>query len=112
MDTQNNEVKKLLENEAFLEGLVDAETPEELAEVLKANNLELEEGLTIEKAFEVCQASKTDELSEEALEDVAGGVVITLGIAATWMVSSALLGFFTSYGYHTVKDAVKSKKKK
>lgn len=108
MNTQNEDVRKLMENEQFLEGLIEAKDPEELATVLKDNNIELPEGETIEEAFETVQAHKTDELTEEALEDVAGGIVITASVAACYVVSTALLGFFTSYGYQTIK---KSKKK-
>ena len=50
MNIQDESFKQFLENEEFLEGLLDAKNPEELAVVLKANNIELPEGETIEMA--------------------------------------------------------------
>ena len=96
---QNEEARKLMENEEFLKGLVEAKNPEELAAVLKANNIELPEGETIEQAYEAVQAHKTDELTEDSLEEVAGGIIITASVAACFVVSSAMLGFYAGYGY-------------
>lgn len=112
MNIQDESFKQFLENEEFLEGLLDAKNPEELAVVLKANNIELPEGETIEMAFDAVQAHKTDELTEDDLEEVAGGVIITASVAACYVVSCALIGFFAGYGYASIKGGSKKKKKK
>ncbi len=102
-------VQKLLENEQFLEGLVNAETPEELGVVFKENNIVLAEGETLEDAFAAAQAAKTDELNEDSLEEVSGGVVLALTTAACFVVGSGLVSFFASYGYRSIKKGSKKK---
>ena len=70
-------VAELMENEEFLKAMLDANTPEELIAVYERNNLVLGE-ISPEEAFQAIQAEKakaaaSDELSEDDLDDVAGG---------------------------------------
>ena len=65
--------------EEILKELAKVETVEELNAVLAANNIQLEEGVTPE-AFLDAMKNGDGELSEDDLGDVAGGVVITLGM--------------------------------
>ena len=62
--------------EEILQKLAEVETVEELNAVLEANNIPLEEGVTPE-AFLAAMKSDSDELNEDALDDVAGGTDIS-----------------------------------
>ena len=55
-------MKKIMENEAFLKGLVDVESPETLAKLFAENKIELEEGTSIEEAFETVKRIQNGEL--------------------------------------------------
>ena len=68
----NENMEKLMANEELLKGLVECTTPDELMKVLKDNSVELEKGLTPEEAFKAVKQYQTDELDEEALENVSG----------------------------------------
>ena len=100
-------LKKLMENKALLEGLVDVQTPDDLAKLLAENNIELEEGLSMEKAFELVKKGQTDELTEEDVENVNGGIVLSIAIGAVgaFVLASAALCFIGGYAYQTVKNA-------
>ena len=52
---------------------------------------------------ESAQIHQTGEISEEDLGQVAGGILITGTTALLFTVAAAELGFFTSYGYRTIK---------
>jgi hypothetical protein len=70
--------------EEILIKLANVNTVEELNAILAENNIALEEGVTPEAFLEALKAD--EELSEDALDDVAGGVFMpTVGIAATLM---------------------------
>lgn len=101
----DNNLQTLIENKALLEGMVNAQSPEELQSVFKENNIELEEGLTIEEAFRIAKDSQnqSDEILETELENVSGGILITAGAAACFIIGSAMVGFLSSYGYRTIK---------
>ena len=110
-----NEMEKLLQNEELLVGMVETETPEELAKLFAEHNIQLEEGLTIEQAFQMIQENKKDELSEEALQDVNGGIGLLAGITAAGalVLSAGVLIFISGYAYEMyLKDLLKKKKKK
>ena len=77
MNEVEQRILELMENEAFLQEMLAASTPEELVEVYNRNNLVLGD-ISPEEAFQAVQAEKAkaeadDELSEEDLDNVAGG---------------------------------------
>ncbi len=98
-------MNELLKNEEFLKGLVDVQTPEALGELLKANDVELEEGITLEKAFEIIKSQKDAELSEADLEDANGGIAFGLAVASVgcFVASGAALSFLGGYAYQSYK---------
>ena len=102
-------MQKLMENEELVKGMVDAKTPEELVDVMKANGVELEEGLTPEAAFEKAQAAKSGELGEDDLENVNGGIGILLGVTAAGLMAVGGWGitFLVSYGVQKYKNGRK-----
>ena len=61
-----------MKNTELIAKIKAAKTAEEIVELEKAQGVEI----TLEKAREILDAvSKSDELSDEALENIAGGVV-------------------------------------
>lgn len=107
-----NEMEKLLQNEELLNGLVEVETPEALAKLFAEHNVVLEEGLSIEQAFQMVQDRKTDELNEEALEDVNGGIALAVGLGAAGALifSAGVLIFISGYAYERYLKNLKKKK--
>jgi lactobin A/cerein 7B family class IIb bacteriocin len=79
-------IKELFSDEAFVDSILEMETPEEVQKALsdKGVELSLEEIGTIKDTL----ASSDGELSENELEEVAGGVVIT----ATTVICAAIIG--------------------
>lgn len=72
-------IAELMDNETFLKDMLDAKNPDELVEVYNRNGLVLGDDISAEEAFAAVQAEKEkaingDELSEEDLDAVAGGV--------------------------------------
>ena len=92
-------IKKVFSDEEFVTSLFELETPEEVQEALEEKEINLsteeisqmrdfiirsQEGeLTEEeqKVLELAQKSVDGELSEEELENVSGGLVVTLTVA-------------------------------
>lgn len=107
MEEKFVKANELLESPAFLEQLKQAENHEEVQALFAQNGVALEIA-DIELMCKVaCENSEGGELSEDELSEVSGGVLITASAAACFMVGSAMLGFFTSYGYRTAKDWAK-----
>ena len=109
-----NEMEKILQNEELMEGIAAVETAEELAELLAQHNIQLEDGLTTEKAFELIQAQQNGELNEESLDDVAGGIapLVAAGAVAAFTIGGAALTFIGGYAVQKYKNAKAKKKKK
>ena len=102
----NENMEKLMANEELLKGLVECTTPDELMKVLKDNSVELEKGLTPEKAFKAVKQYQTDELDEEALENVSGGIAlgVALGAVGAFVVAGGALCFLGGYAYQKIKN--------
>lgn len=103
----NEKLEKLMENDDFLKGLVECSTPEELMVILNNNDIQLEEGLTPEEAFKAVKQYQTDELDEEALENVSGGsITVGTALAATGalILAGAALSFLGGYAYQKIKN--------
>ncbi len=84
-------IKELFSDEAFVNSILEMETPEEVQKALaeKGIDLTIDEICTIQKSL-----SQSDgELSEDDLENVAGGSIIaTLIIVAAGIAGAASLG--------------------
>lgn len=96
-----DKAKELLNNDELLKGIVTADTADELMAVLKENEIQLEEGLSPEHAFELVQSARTEELGEQELESVSGGILFATAAAAAGMliVGGTMLCFLAGYGY-------------
>jgi predicted ribosomally synthesized peptide with nif11-like leader len=72
-------IKEVFSDKEFVESLLGLETPEEVQTALKGKDLDLsiEDIENIQKAL---TAQENSELSEEEMENVAGGFAITAGI--------------------------------
>jgi len=68
--------EKLMQNEALMEGLAEVQTADQLAALLAAHDVALEEGTSVEELLAQLKAEPTDELDEDALADVSGGVIL------------------------------------
>lgn len=103
-------INELLQDQEFIEGLRSVNTPEELKEILDERNITLEEGLSYDEALMKMKEYDGSELSEDDLEAVSGGILVTTAVAATatLVVSGLLLCFFVGYGVQTISDAAKS----
>ena len=104
-------IKDLIANEEFLKGLVEVSTPAELSELLKNNDVELEESITIEEAFDTIKKQESAELSDADLDDVSGGIAFTVavGAVAAFVVAGAELSFLGGYAYQKYKNSKKKK---
>lgn len=85
MNTVEQKVLELMENEEFLKEMLEATSPEELVAVYTRNGIVLGDDITPEEAFAAVQAEKakaeeSDELTEEDLEAVAGGGKVYLAL--------------------------------
>lgn len=105
-------IKDLLENKEFMTGLVEVETPEALGKLLEANGIVLEEGLTLEDAFKMVKDQENGELDETALEDVSGGIALTLALTSAGLLiaSGGMLCFLGGYAYQSIKKGIKKRK--
>lgn len=94
-------MEQILKNEELLVGLVNVNTPEELAKLFSEHNIQLEEGLNYEQAFEMVKAQENAELNEEDLDNVNGGIAlaVALGAAATFTFAAATICFIAGYAY-------------
>lgn len=73
----NEKMKELLADKAFVEKLMSLETETEVQSLLSENGVELTvEQISMIKKGVMSQLSNSDELSEDDLETVAGGVDI------------------------------------
>ena len=68
------DIEKLLQNEDFVHAMENAQDCAEAAEVFKRFGVDVSE----EELRRVCELGKNGELSEDALESVAGGVRLGL----------------------------------
>lgn len=73
-------MENLLENKEFIDAFTNITSPMELKASYEKFNLKKEEGITWERLYDVyrTEMSKQDEeLNEEQLQDVAGGLIVT-----------------------------------
>lgn len=98
-------IKELTENKEFLTGLVEVDSPEKLAKLFEANGIVLEDGISIEDAFKMIKEQEDAELNEAELEDVNGGIALTLALTSAGLLiaSGGMLCFLGGYAYQTIK---------
>lgn len=67
--------------------------------------------MSLEEAFRLVKAQQSGELSEDALEDVNGGIAlaVALGAAAAFTVGSAAICFISGYAYQKYQNQKKKK---
>ena len=108
----NENVKQLIENDELMEGLATCKTPEELAKLLEANSLVLEDGLSIEEAFALVKKQADDELDVTDLDSVSGGIGFLVGAAAAGMliVSAGCICFLAGYAYQKYSEYRRSRR--
>lgn len=70
-------MENIVQNNEQLEKLAAVETVEELNKFMAENGLTLEEGVTAEQFLAAMKGEASDELDENDLDAVAGGIVIT-----------------------------------
>ncbi len=88
------QIKELFSDEAFVSSIMEMENPEDVQKALSAKGLEL--SLAEIKAIQEALSSNEGELSEDELEDVAGGVAFTAIISALIIGGAAAGGAFTA----------------
>lgn len=67
-------MENIIQNEELVKKLAAVETVEELNKVLADNDIVLEDGITAEQFLEAMKGGADEELSEDDLMDVSGGV--------------------------------------
>lgn len=82
--------------EEILKKLAAVESVEELKAVLAENDIQLEEGVTPEQFFET-MTNGNDELTEDDLGDVSGGVVITTTVALAAALGISVAVYIAKY---------------
>ena len=89
MDEQK--VKEVFSDEAFVKELVELDTPEEVQARLKEKGVDVsvEE---IEQIAKALQSQAEGELDEDALEDVAGGIIFTTLVLSSIGIAAAITG--------------------
>ena len=102
MDIKIEKINALLQEKSFLSALEKAENNVQVRDLFAANGVE---DMTVEDVERMLQESarihQLGELNEDDLENVAGGILVSTAIVLT--VAAAELGFFTAYGYRTIK---------
>ena len=93
-------IKEVFSDEAFVEKILSTETPEEVQELLEDKDIEMSIG-EIEKAKEMILKKLEDpdaelELSDEDLEDVAGGSLLGACLILVYVVTPCV----TALGIH------------
>ncbi len=97
--------RQILDDEVFAEKLANASSPDEFVSLLNEKDIVLEEGITPEQAFDTFKNSEGGELSEDALEDVAGGgIFVAAGIGAAIAIGANALAFAGGYIYQKIKN--------
>lgn len=104
MDQKTEKINALLLDKSFLSALEKAENNVQVRDLFAANGVE---NMTVEDVENMLQESarihQAGELSEDDLENVAGGILLSATSVFLFTVAAAELGFFTAYGYRTIK---------
>ena len=98
-------IKEVFSNEAFLKGLLELETPEAVRAALKEKDIDMTESEIMTLRSEIIKLAERmqsgEELSLDQLDEAAGGGVITIGVGVITTVvltSAATLGGIVAVG--------------
>ena len=104
----SNKVMEIFGNEQFKAAVANVTTPEDMQKLIAEYGLELTVDEVIELCGQIVKAMNSgDEIGEDELDNVAGGVVVILGVTFTtaqliWLgigsAGAAALGIWN--GYH------------
>ena len=89
-------IKEVFSNEAFVKELLELETPEEVQAALKEKDIDMTEGEIIALRNEIIKLAEKvqsgEELSLEQMDEVAGGgiLAIGMGVLGAVVISSAV----------------------
>lgn len=100
----NEKMQELLNDEEFMKAFISVENPQELEKLVADRGIALE-GVTPEEAFEIIKKQDNGEFSEEDLQDVSGGIAVSLalGSAALMAFGASNIAAYASYAYHKFK---------
>lgn len=87
----------LIRNTELMEKLATVATAEELTKVFAEYSIVLEEGVTAQQFLHTMRDINSDELDENNLDDVSGGVIITPTIIAAATVAGLSLAAYLRY---------------
>ena len=95
-----NRIKEVFSDEAFVKSLLELENPAEVQAALKEKGIDLSESKIMEMRDQIAahieNGTTPDELSLDQLDDVAGGLFITMTV--TTMVTIAACTFLAAGG--------------
>lgn len=70
-------MENIIHNEELMKTLAAVGTAEELMKVFEENNITLEEGVTAQQFLDTMKGTQSEELGEDDLDEVSGGVIVT-----------------------------------
>ena len=101
MTNKFEKVNELLLKEDFCKELKKAESNVDVQALFASNGVELSENDVENMVNESVAINGDVELDENALDNVAGGIVLTT--TACFALAAASLAFYTNYGIHAFK---------
>ena len=105
-DPGSEKLQELMNNNEFTDLLFSAQTPNAFVEILTENGITLD-GISKEEAFAIFHSANSDELNEDSLDHVAGGVSVPITLALCvagpigiyCAIGAAAIGAFGVYCY-------------
>ena len=108
MEQKIVKINELLLDKAFIAELEKAENNAQVRDLFIAHGVA---DMTVEDVEAMLQESarihQNEELGETDLDQVAGGILLTASSVALFCIAGAELGFFSAYGYRTIKSWIK-----
>lgn len=114
MEEKFVKANELLEDESFLEELKKQDNDEAVAALFQKHGADInveDVARMVEESGRYAEALEDGELDAEALDDVAGGIIITATTVACFALGAGAISFYSSYGYHRYFKKSKKKKK-
>lgn len=104
MDQKILKINELLLDKAFVGELEKAENNAQVRDLFISYGVA---DMTVEDVEAMLQESarihQSEELGEEDLDQVAGGILLTASSVVLFCIAGAELSFFAAYGYRTIK---------
>lgn len=82
-------MENIINNEELMKKLAAVETVEELMKVFEENSITLEEGVTAQQFLDTMKGTQNEELNEDDLDDVSGGIIVSTTAAAAVVAGAA-----------------------